>query len=60
MNFTIQNSILILQRTRGVLKALLQNISDDWTSNNEGEKTWKLTNPLTNLFLLSFTNHQKA
>jgi hypothetical protein len=46
MNFTIQNSIQILERTPGVLKALLQNISDDWTLNNEGEKTWKLTNPL--------------
>lgn len=40
MNFTLGKSIEILERTPGVLTAMLQNISDDWTSHNEGGKTW--------------------
>ena len=40
MNFTIEKSIEILERTPSVLDALLQNISADWTSSNEGLDTW--------------------
>lgn len=40
MNFTIEKSITILERTPVVLNALLENISDEWTSCNEGEDTW--------------------
>ncbi len=42
MNFTLEKSIEILERTPGVLTALLQNISDDWTSRNEGGETWSV------------------
>ena len=42
MNFTIEKSIEILQRTPNVLNAMLQNISADWTSNNEGIETWSV------------------
>jgi len=42
MHFTIEKSIEILERTSGVLNAMLHNISADWTSNNEGEETWSV------------------
>ncbi|MEI9912078.1 MAG: DinB family protein [Bacteroidota bacterium] len=38
----MRKSIEILERTPGVLTALLQNISDDWTSRNEGGETWSV------------------
>ncbi len=40
MNFSLSKSIEILERTPAVLIALLQNLSPDWTSNNEGGETW--------------------
>ena len=40
MNFSIEKSLEILERTPKVLDSLLQGISDDWTSNNEGPETW--------------------
>jgi len=42
MNFNLEKSIEILERTPGVLNAMLRNISTDWTSKNEGEKTWSV------------------
>ncbi|MGA7721478.1 MAG: DinB family protein [Ignavibacteriaceae bacterium] len=42
MNFTIEKSIEILECTPNVLIAMLQNISPDWTTNNEGEETWSV------------------
>ena len=42
MNFSIEKSIEILERTPDVLNTMLQNISADWTSNNEGEETWSV------------------
>jgi DinB superfamily len=40
MNFSIEKSLEILERTPKVLDMLLQGISDDWTTNNEGPETW--------------------
>src|SRR5205809_4387734 len=40
MNFSIEKSIEILERTPDVLISMLQHISDDWTSNNEGADSW--------------------
>jgi hypothetical protein len=40
MNFTIDRSIEILERTPAVLRTLLQDLSDDWILSNEGEGTW--------------------
>ena len=40
MNFSLQNSILILERTPNVLSALLTDLPIEWTSSNEGENTW--------------------
>ena len=42
MNFSIEKSIQILERTPGVLRTLLKSISPDWTSHNEGEGTWSV------------------
>ena len=42
MNFTLSKSIEILERTPDVLIAMLQNISADWTSTNEGGETWSV------------------
>ena len=42
MNFTLERSIEILERTPEVLMALLQNISSDWTLVNEGGETWSV------------------
>jgi hypothetical protein len=40
MIFNLAKSIEILQRTPAVLQALLQNLSGDWTSTNEGGESW--------------------
>jgi len=40
MNFTVAKSVEILERTPEVLTALLQNLSSDWISVNEGGNTW--------------------
>jgi DinB superfamily len=42
MNFTIEKSIEILERTPAVLTLLLQDISADWTAVNEGPGTWSV------------------
>ena len=42
MNFTLLKSIEILERTPGVLMAMLQDVSADWTLNNEGGETWSV------------------
>lgn len=42
MSFTLEKSIEILERTPDVLIAMLQNISAEWTSNNEGGRTWSV------------------
>jgi hypothetical protein len=40
MNFTIDKSIQILERTPDVLIALLDGLAGEWTSQNEGPDTW--------------------
>lgn len=42
MNLTIEKAIEILERTPNVLISMLQNISADWTSTNEGGETWSV------------------
>ncbi len=42
MEFSLSKSIEILERTPDILAAMLQNISTDWTSNNEGGETWSV------------------
>jgi len=40
MQYSIPKSLEILERTPAVLKTLLSGMSDDWTTQNEGENTW--------------------
>ncbi len=42
MNFNLSKSIEILERTPDVLIAMLQHVSIDWTSHNEGGETWSV------------------
>lgn len=40
MNFNLNKSIQILERTPSTLLAMLAGIDEDWTSVNEGGETW--------------------
>ena len=40
MNFKIDKTIEILERTPEILIVMLQGISPEWTTNNEGGETW--------------------
>lgn len=40
MEFNLQLSIQILERTPQVLSVLLENLSEGWIHNNEGQDTW--------------------
>lgn len=42
MDFKLEKSIEILERTPRVLQTMLENISPDWTSINEGGQTWSV------------------
>ncbi len=42
MNYTIEKSLEILKRTPNILNTMLQDISDDWSLNNEGAETWSV------------------
>lgn len=49
MSFTVEKSIEILERTPEVLETMLQNVSADWTENNEGGETWSVFDVLGHL-----------
>ena len=40
MNFNLTNALELLERTPSVLEAMLNNLSDDWITKNEGGETW--------------------
>jgi hypothetical protein len=40
LDFNLDKSILILERTPAVLQQLLGGLPDDWTRNNEGGESW--------------------
>lgn len=40
MEFSLNRSIEVLERTPKILEVLLSGISDDWVMNNEGDDTW--------------------
>jgi len=40
MEYSLNKSFEILERTPTVLRTLLSDLSDDWTMNNEGGETW--------------------
>jgi hypothetical protein len=42
MDFSLERSIELLERTPAVLNVMLQDISADWTLHNEGPDTWSV------------------
>ena len=40
MDFDLVHGIAVLERTPGVLRALLAGLPDEWTRQNEGPETW--------------------
>ncbi|HET7002366.1 MAG TPA: DinB family protein [Puia sp.] len=42
MEFSINKSVEILERTPGVLMLLTKDLSPEWTMNNEGGETWSV------------------
>ena len=40
MNFSLENSISILERTPAILNTYLRGLPDGWTMSNEGGETW--------------------
>jgi len=40
MNFDLQKSIEILERTPGTISTMLSGLSEEWTTANEGPGTW--------------------
>lgn len=49
MQFSLEMAIPVLERTPTVLKALLQDISTEWTHENEGPDTWSPFNVVGHL-----------
>jgi uncharacterized damage-inducible protein DinB len=49
MNFTVEKSIELLERTPAILDTLLRGVSADWTENNEGGETWSAFDVLGHL-----------
>lgn len=56
MDFDIKKSIEILESTPDVLRVMLTNLSDDWTSNNEGGETWSVFDVVGHLVYLEKTD----
>ena len=56
MKFSINKSLEILQNTPNVMTSLLHNLSDEWTTNNEGENTWTAKEVLAHLILCEQTD----
>ena len=40
MNFDLEKSVAVLERTPRVVRTLLSGLPDDWTRSNEGPETW--------------------
>jgi hypothetical protein len=49
MNYSLSNSIEILERTPEVLMVMLKGLSADWTCHNEGPATWNVCDVIGHL-----------
>ena len=49
MNFDLNQTISVLEKTPGVLKQLLGSLSQEWTHKNEGRDTWSAYDVLGHL-----------
>jgi uncharacterized damage-inducible protein DinB len=55
MNFSLSTSLEVLNNTSAVIFALLNNLSDDWTTNNEGPQTWSAKEVVAHLIVCEDT-----
>jgi len=56
MQFSIEKSIEILERTPKALQLFLQGLDNDWTMQNEGDKTWSVYEVIAHLITAEKTN----
>jgi hypothetical protein len=56
MKFSLDKSLEILESTPNVISSMLQNLSKDWTNNNEGENTWTAKEVVAHLIVCEETN----
>jgi uncharacterized damage-inducible protein DinB len=56
MNFSLDRSLEILENTPRVLSSMLNNLSEDWTTTNEGENTWSPKEVIAHLIVCEKTN----
>ena len=56
MKFSFNKSLEILESTPMVISALLINLSDEWTEENEGEGTWTAKEVVAHLIVCEETN----
>lgn len=56
MNFSLEKSVEIITNTPNVVTALLYNLSDEWTTSNEGENTWTVKEVIAHLIVCEETD----
>lgn len=56
MNFDLDDSMAVLERTPTVLRSLLAGLSEEWTHNNEGPDTWSAFDVVGHLIDAEETN----
>jgi hypothetical protein len=56
MNFSLDKSLQILQRTPSVLSTWTDGLDDCWITNNEGAETWTVKDVIAHLIVCENTN----
>ncbi|MBK6546932.1 MAG: DinB family protein [Saprospiraceae bacterium] len=56
MNFDLERTIELLERTPGILESFLKDLSTFWTNPNEGPETWSATDVLGHFVHAEKTN----
>lgn len=56
MNFDLNKSIAVLENTPRTLKALLEDLPEEWILSNEGKNTWSVTEVVIHLIHGEKTN----
>lgn len=56
MKFTLSKSLEIIERTPGVIYAMLWGLSDEWVTGNEGDNTWNAKEVVAHLIICEKTN----
>lgn len=56
MKFSLDKSLEILGSTPNVIAAMLQNLSENWTNQNEGENTWTTKEVVAHLIFCEETD----